>query len=315
MIKELESIEFKGDIHKEEDISAIASFGRFLVIGSDETKKKIQVLKKIEDKSYEVARDIKLPDPEESDREEFDIEGMEIGKDNTLFVIGSHSLKRKKVKPEKTYAENRERIATVEPEDKKNRIFKLTLDSETGELNGSIESINIKGTILQDKVLGIFTQIPSKENGIDIEGIAVDGDQLYLGFRGPVLRLNYVPVMVTKFDNPSDYEIRYVNLGGNGIRDLTQVKDGFLMISGPVGDGESPYQLYFWDGSDSIPGRDRQKEAQITLLGEVPSPRGAKAEGITVMEETSSVYKVIIVYDGLPNGAATLFQVTKPALL
>ena len=37
MIKELESIEFKGDIHKEEDISAIASFGRFLVIGSDET--------------------------------------------------------------------------------------------------------------------------------------------------------------------------------------------------------------------------------------------------------------------------------------
>ncbi len=314
MIKELESIEFKGDIHKQEDISAIASFGRFLVIGSDETKKKIQVLKKIEDNSYEVTRDIKLPVPEESDREEFDIEGMEIGKDNTLFVIGSHSLKRKKVKPEKTYEENRERIATVESEDQRNRIFKLTLDSETGELNGSIESINIKETILQDKVLKIFTQIPSKENGIDIEGIAVDGDQLYLGFRGPVLRLNYVPVVVTKFDNPSDYEIRYVNLGGNGIRDLTQVKDGFLMISGPVGDGEGPYQLYFWDGSDSIPGRDKQKEAQITLLGKIPSPNGAKAEGITVMEETSSVYKVIIVYDGLPNGAATLFQVTKPAL-
>ncbi|MDJ0716808.1 MAG: DUF3616 domain-containing protein [Prochloraceae cyanobacterium] len=314
MIKELESIEFKGDIHKEEDISAIASFNRFLVIGSDETKKKIQVLKKIEDNSYKVSHDIKLPVSEGSDKEEFDIEGMEIGKDNTLFVIGSHSLKRKKVKPEKTYEENRERIATVEPEDKRNRIFKLTLDSETGELNGSIESINIKETILQDKVLKIFTQIPSKENGIDIEGIAVDGDQLYLGFRGPVLRLNYVPVVVTKFDNPSDYEIRYVNLGGNGIRDLTQVKDGFLMISGPVGDGEGSYQLYFWDGSDSIPGRDKQKEAQISLLGKIPSPRGAKAEGITVMEEISSVYKVIIVYDGLPNGAATLFQVTKPAL-
>ena len=315
MIKELESIEFKGDIHKEEDISAIASFGRFLVIGSDETKKKIQVLEKINDNSYKVSHDIELPVSEGSDKEEFDVEGMELGKDNTLFVIGSHSLKRKKVDPERTYKKNRERIETVEPEDKRNRIIKLTLDSETGKLNGNIESINIKGTILQDKVLKIFTQIPSKENGIDIEGIAVDGNQLYLGFRGPVLRLNYVPVVVTKFDKPSDYEIHYVNLEGNGIRDLTKVKDGFLIVAGPVGDGFGPYQLYFWDGSDGIPGKDKPKEAQITLLGEIPSPKGAKAEGITVMEETNSVYKVIIVYDGLPNGAATLFQVIKPALL
>ncbi len=77
------------------------------MIGSDETKKKIQVLKKIEDNSYEVTHDIKLPVSEESDKEEFDIEGMEIGKDNTLFVIGSPSLKRKKVDPEETYKKNR----------------------------------------------------------------------------------------------------------------------------------------------------------------------------------------------------------------
>ena len=107
------------------------------MIGSDETKKKIQVLKKIEDNFYEVSHDIKLPVSEGSDKEEFDIEGMEIGKVNTLFVIGSHSLKRKKVDPKKTYEENRERIETVEPEDKRNRIFKLTLDSETGKPNDS----------------------------------------------------------------------------------------------------------------------------------------------------------------------------------
>ena len=104
--------------------------------------------------------------------------------------------------------------------------------------------------------MGIFTKIPSKENGIDIEGIASDGDKLYIGFRGPVLRGNYVPVMVIKdCDNPSDYELLFVNLDGNGIRDICKVEDGFLIISGPMGDGVGNYQLYFWNGVDSIPGK------------------------------------------------------------
>ena len=53
-----------------------------------------------------------------------------------------------------------------------------------------------------------FTQIPSKENGVDIEAIAVkgkDGDKLHLGFRGPVLRDNLVPIMVLDFNRiPKD---------------------------------------------------------------------------------------------------------------
>lgn len=322
MIEKLGLVEFIGKIHKDEDISAIASLGQFLIIGSDETRKKIQVLDQVKDnvyEVYEVNHGIKLPISEESQQEEFDIEGMELGRDNTLFIIGSHSAKRKTVKSQNTYQENRERIETVIAEDQRNSLFKLTLNSETGEANSKIESASIQPIILKDKVLSLFAKIPSKENGIDIEGIAVDGDQIYLGFRGPVLRLNYVPVVVTKFEELSysepHYEIRYVNLGGNGIRDITKVEDGFLIIAGPVGDGFGPYQLYFWNGVDTIPGKDKPKESQITLLGEIPTPEGAKAEGITVIEGSRSVYKVIIVYDGIPNGGATLFQVIKPQLL
>ena len=322
MLEELQKIEFEGKVKKNEDISAIVSFGNFLAIGSDESKRKIQILQQKESSefTYEVRKDleIKLPVLAEEDDQEIDIEGMSISNGNTLFVIGSHSLKRLKVKTDETYDQNRERIKNVISEDRKNSIFKLTLDPQTGEEKEKEKrkTIPIKKTIENDSVLGIFVKIPSKENGVDIEGIASDGDTLYIGFRGPVLRENYVPVMVIEdFEDESNYELRFVNLGGNGIRDLCKVKDGFLMISGPVGDGKGPYQLYFWDGLDSIPGKDRQQEAQITLLGEIPCAKGAKAEGITVIEETSSVYKVIIVYDGLPNGAATLFQITKPALL
>ena len=316
MLEELKKIEFKGKVKKDEDISAIVSFGNFLAIGSDESKRKIQILQQKES-YYEVRDDleIKLPVLAEEDDQEIDIEGMSISNGNTLFVIGSHSLKRLRLKADKTYLKNRERITRVISEDKKNSIFKLILDYQTGKEKDQNErkTIRIKDIIENDSVLGIFTRIPSKENGVDIEGITSDGDTLYIGFRGPVLRENYVPVMVIEdFKDKSDYELRFVNLGGNGIRDLCKVEGGFLIIAGPVGDGEGPYQLYFWDGSDSVPGIDKQKETPISLLGEIPTAEGAKAEGITVMEETSSSYKFIIVYDGLRNGGATLFQVKKP---
>ncbi|MEM7760098.1 MAG: DUF3616 domain-containing protein [Cyanobacteria bacterium P01_A01_bin.40] len=318
MIKELKAVEFKGSIEQDEDISAIASFGNFLALGSDESKRKIQILENV-NASYQVRDDltIELPVLSQNEGQEIDIEGMAISKDNTLFVIGSHSLKRSKVKASKTYLENRNRIARVISEERKNSIFKLTLDPQTGQeqTTETRQIINIKEILAEDSILGRFMQIPSKENGIDIEGIAADGNTLYIGFRGPVLRLNYVPVMVLEDYQSLEYEMRFVNLRGNGIRDLTKVNDGFLIIAGAVGDGLNPYQIYFWNGLDTIPGVDKQQEAQLTLLGEIPTPDGAKAEGIAVLAETCSTYQVMIVYDGLPCGAPKLFQVTKPALL
>lgn len=326
MIKEIKKIEIQGNIKKDEDISAIVSFGNFLAIGSDESKRKIQILQQ-QEAVYTVMDDleIKLPVLAEEEDQEIDIEGMSISNGNTLFVIGSHSLRRLRVREDKTYLENRERITRVISEDKKNSIFKLTLNPQTAVANKEIETIRIKEVIENDSILGIFTPIPSKENGVDIEGISSDGDTLYIGFRGPVLRGNYVPVMVIEdFENKSDYELRFLDLEGNGIRDITKVKDGFLIIAGPVGDGFGSYQLYFWNGIDCLPGKDKPKKPRITLLSEIPLPKdadgkdieGAKAEGIAVIDEypkqKSYVYEVIVVYDSVTNGGATLFQITNP---
>lgn len=317
MIRELLSVEFKGEIINDQDISAIASFGDFLALGSDENQCKVQILQKT-DAAYQVRDqlEIELPVQDIHDEQEIDIEGMAINDNHTLFIIGSHSLKRSKVKPDKTYQQNRRRITKVIAEERKNSIFKLQLDPQTGKEQKQVkgEVMQIKEIIEQDPVLGRFTTIPSKENGIDIEGIAADGSILYLGFRAPVLRLNYVPVMVILDQETLEYELRFVDLGGNGIRDITKVKDGFLIIAGSLGDGFSPYQLYFWNGIDCIPGTGKPQASQLTLLGTIPTPDGAKAEGITVLSETSSVYQVIIVYDGLPKGAPKLLEVIKAGL-
>src|SRR5262245_60839271 len=75
------------------------------------------------------------------------------------------------------------------------------------------------------------------------------------GFRGPVLRENYTPVLRFTFAVPViESDLLYVNLGGRGIRDLTRARGGLLVLAGPVGDGPGSYQLYFWDGKDCLPG-------------------------------------------------------------
>ena len=240
---------------------------------------------------------------------EADIEGI-ARYQNTFYVAGSHSLKRKTISTRKTYEQNRKRITKVKAEAGSDHIFRLTIDPISGRPGANIDGISLRKILQRDKTLGIFTGIPSKENGVDIEGIATDGEHLYLGFRGPVLRSNYVPVMVTSFDKPQEYTLRYINLGGHGIRDITRVSNGFLIISGPVGDGPGSYRLYFWDGSDGIPGRDKEI-SPVVFLGDIPHPRGTKAEGLTILQEDELFYEIMVVYDNIRFGSPTLFRVNR----
>jgi hypothetical protein len=176
-------------------------------------------------------------------------------------------------------------------------------------------AITLRGIIQKDKVLKTLSRIPSKENGIDIEGIAVVDDWIYVGFRGPVFRSNYVPVLKLRFDDPENTaSLLWVNFGGGGIRDMAKVDDGFLIISGPVGDGPGVYAVHHWDGRDMIPGKKREQAeiGKVIKLGEIDSPDGGKAEGILVMEATgSSSYEFMIIFDGVKNGSPMLFKFSK----
>lgn len=309
-LKKIEEIRFLGQIHESEDISAIAYFEDYIFVGSDESQTIINLLKQ-DGNDFKVIRNVPLCLDDET--EEIDIEGMSITADGRLYVIGSHSSKRKRIKATKTYAENRQRLATVVSETKKNTIFQLKLDVTTAQVLERESNTQLKGVLEENTILSRFLNIPSKENGIDIEGLAADNQYLYIGFRGPVLRGNFVPVMVTTFDDVMDYELRFVQLAGNGIRDITRIQEGFLLIAGPVGDGLGPYQLYFWNGEDTIPGKDRPDTSDYCrLLGEIPRPPDypdAKAEGLTILEDQGKEMTAMIVYDGVPQGAPTIFKI------
>ena len=248
-IEELHTLTFSGTITHSKDISGLALGEHFVVIGSDEGTD-IQILKKVADREYR-AEDglIQLLDSET----EIDIEGI-AHEGDTYYGVGSLALQRKRVREDKTHRQNVKRIKRVEQENSKNHLFRLSLHPKNGKVETAIDKINHKDLLSQDEILAPFCHIPSKENGVDIEGLAVDGGTLYLGFRGPVLRSNYVPIMTVEFDDREDYKLLFVQLDGLGIRDLDRVHDGFLIVAGPVGDGAFPFALYHWNGEDCLPG-------------------------------------------------------------
>ena len=328
------SVRFVGKIHHDQDLSAIANFEidgiPYLAVGSDESKHRVQLLKQTSKQVYEVDNDLEITLPVPAKSDELDIESISYDPETAcLYVVGSHSQKRKTVKVDsKTAAENRKRLtdAKISPETDRSRIFQVALKPKSGKVKGEIQQLDtLKAVFAQDDYLKRFVDIPSKENGIDIEGLAFSAGDLFLGFRGPILRGNYVPVLVVSSDAfvPSKdlehYEIRFVQLNGSAIRDMTAVKDGFLIIAGPMGDAPGPYGIYFWDGTDMVYGTDRPvpMPPAVLHLEEIPPIIGdsgaqGKAEGITVLDETATDYRVLIIYDSIEAGGPQLWHIPKP---
>lgn len=311
------SVSFQGELYAEQNLSAMSSIGSFLVIASDEAigkkrnKNYIQFLKADGSGNYQLSHDILLLEGDKKDGREMDIEAM-AADGNQLYVIGSHALVRKRIKEKLTYKKNLKRISKLKREESRNSLYRIELNDEAKEIKH--ERISLKELLEKDPMLSAFTHIPSKENGIDIEGLAVKDGKLYAGFRGPVLRHGYVPVLTFDFDHMHDsYQTLYVQLNGRGIRSMETVSDGFLIIAGPVGDGDDSFQLWHWNSFDTLAGTDRKAQmGKMTLLGELPATTGAKAEGLTLLSENSESYQMLVIYDGLAMGGVQHFRINKP---
>lgn len=254
--------------------------------------------------------------------DEMDLEGIAV-QGQTVYVLGSHSAKRKKVKPEKKYLKNRAALMSrpdVQP--KRDVLLRFELDSD-GKA-GPIERTSLRGFLDSTEPFQSFGATAGKENGIDVEGLAVWKKDLYIGFRGPVLRGNFTPILRCRFGVPIvEHELLFVNLGGRGVRDLAQVEDGLLILAGPVGDGPGSYQLYLWDGRDGVPGEGAPTSATdpgLHLIGDLPTPSSspgdnnspAKAEGMALVQDANQHWEILVVFDGLKDGHATRFRVEKP---
>ncbi len=289
---------FTGDLKDDDELSGIAFVGEFVVICSNEANS-VQVLRK-DDGKYQLHETVII----QQGKVDLDLESVAIEK-NMVYVTGSHSRARLIGKKNEL---NGGRVGTIQTYPTRDIVLRFPLD-EQGRA-GKIETMSLRKILDDHEVLKHFVPLASKENGIDIEGIAAKDGLLYFGFRGPVLRSNWVPILASPFDNPHGNDVRYVQLGGRGIRDIAAVEDGFLILAGPVGDSDQAFQIYFWNGQSGLPENDSAGRA--IHVCDVPKNGNGRAEGLGVRDEGKKTWKVVIVYDGLAKGDPTEFTLKKP---
>ncbi|MFB4310149.1 DUF3616 domain-containing protein [Actinomadura sp. GTD37] len=312
------------------NLSAVRQDGRCLWVAGDETAT-IERLTAVLDgdgrvTGYEGQTTVALADlvplPAGPD-EEADIEGLARA-NGWLWAIGSHSLKRKKIKQGQSEAKARKRLATVVREDNRFILARLPLVTgadglpavvrEDGGRTAAVLGLDkdsITDLLEDDPHLAPFLSIPSKDNGIDIEGIAAHGDRLYIGLRGPVLRGWAVLVEIRPATDPEDprrlrllpvgdggdrYRTHFLDLGGLGIRDLCPHGDDLLVLTGPSMDLDGPVRVVRWRGAARSDAAEIVTSEELETLGDLPYGAGDDhAEGIAVLDEPGT--RLLVVYD------------------
>jgi hypothetical protein len=165
-----------------------------------------------------------------------------------------------------------------------------------------------------DKVKPFFGASLQSGNGLNIEGVAAIGDTLWVGLRAPVSGEAYlVHGSISELFHPGhDQAVTTVHtiglkLEGRGIRDLAPLPDGrILVLAGPAQDQDVSYKLY-------IANPATKAEASIGTLETVSQGgKAGKAEGLTVLDVAGNKAEVLVVFDGLKNGAPHSGEIELP---
>jgi hypothetical protein len=290
---------------------------------------------------FSLAKYLDLPErPKEGKKiEEADVEGLDY-RDGYLWLVGSHSLKRKKPDKE-TVEENFEELSDVSSDGNRYLLARIPLVEKDGAYTLEPESdrdgkkrvaaqlhcgktqSDLTKALAEDRHLGGFLSIPGKDNGFDIEGLAVTDDgRVFIGLRGPVLRgwavvlqleleedgekapKNNAARLKLKAVNPGDpaspaYRKHFLNLGGLGIRDLCLHGSDLLILAGPTMDLDGPVTAFRWKEAAHLTKESLVPRDELEKVMDIPYGQGEDhAEGITLFSPGGGEPgSLMVVYD------------------
>jgi hypothetical protein len=280
---------------------------------------------------------IALARDEDGEELEIDIEGMDI-ENGCLWLTGSHSSKRRRPRLKGGPAD---RLAKAETEASRFLIARFPLDGAGRPAGGGaavlplVERDGLPGNALTDvladdphlapflrpAVAGRGQQrvpLPGKDNGLDIEGLAVRGGRLWLGLRGPVLR-GWAMLLGLAIDGSTPgrlalapagrdgrgYRKLFLHLGGMGIRDLCFDGDDLLILAGPTMDGDGTAAVWRLDAPDELDDETlvgtsddfTNHPERLERLFALPATAGCdKPEGLTLFAAGGET-AALVVYD------------------
>jgi len=276
---------------------------------------------------------LQLPVPptgDPSDLQEVDIEGLAYD-DGYLWLVGSHSLKRRKPTLKDGAAKAQRQLCRVSSESNRYLLARIPVATGHGEVTLTKEILqdgasrtaaqlrargkgnDLVEALRSDEHLAPFLAIPGKDNGFDIEGLAVKGKRVFVGLRGPVLRgWAVILELELKQDklNPSmlklkrigpdrrRYRKHFLQLEGLGIRDMCVQDNDLLILAGPTMDLDGPVKVFRWiDGA--CPDDECMLDADaLKRVVDIPFGQGVDhAEGICLYAEKGSPPALLVVYD------------------
>lgn len=155
--------------------------------------------------------------------------------------------------------------------------------------------------------------IPSKDNGLDIEGLAVtDTDRVLLGLRGPVLR-GYATLLDMRLAEAGSglleprqgkhgqrYAKHFLELDGLGIRELCVHGEDLLVLAGPTLPVEAPIRLFRVRRFRELAGDSvlDQEKGVLEPLFDIPHEgKLDHAEGMANFSYFEESDSVMVVYD------------------
>jgi hypothetical protein len=220
----------------------------------------------------------------DEDKGKVDVEGLDYN-DGYLWIIGSHSSKRKKAKVDKNkFKLEGQELKQIDRQENRYLLARIPVDGD-----GNLEATSSKRAWLKrqgssnvltqalskDEYLDLsqiladddsdslpgkefYFYLPSKENGLDIEGLAAQGNKILIGLRGPVLRGIAILLEIEVEEGSShelnlktieeniQYKRHFLDLGGLGIRELCfEVdSDDLLVLAGPTMDLDGSHSLF-----------------------------------------------------------------------
>lgn len=282
---------------------------------------------------FSLAEYLELPVPLSDKLEEVDLEGLAYD-DGYLWLVGSHSQKRKKPKSTGDVQKAQKSLAEISSDGNRYLLARIPVVENDGfqglekkheqdgkkrtaaQLRGIEPQLgNDLTEVLQgDEHLGAFMKIPSKDNGFDIEGLAVVGLRLFIGLRGPVLRGWAVILEVEPEedgDEPSalrlknigpdgrSYRKHFLQLGGLGIRDICVQKDDLLILAGPTMDLDGPVTIFRWPKGANPQAETFVPAKDLVHMLDVPYGQGVDhAEGMALFSTDGGIAgSVLVVYD------------------
>ena len=227
----------------------------------------------------------KMPKKGEADLEALDVV------DGRLWLTGSHCIVRPKAK------DGRPSGKACQEQPSRHLLGSVRLGKKGKPRRRTARALpfkgkrSLRGVLARDKQLAPFVSIPTKENGLDVEGIVVAGKRLFLGLRGPVIATRAVLLDMrlrsALRDPGKGMRKHFLDLGGLGVRDLSHRGNEIFILAGPVTSTGGPFRLFRWRPKRA--GKAPQLVHEWKLKGENP-------EGICFLERGGKP-GVLMLYD------------------